>query len=79
MCVGKTYREEHDVGWLHGVLVGQAHQAVVDTAVELRLRRTPDREVPLERLVFKWLSIHKDLLLSLDVAVLFHDSTHGER
>ena len=74
-----TYCKEHDIGWLHGVLVGQTDKSMVDTTIEVCLRWTSDRKVPLERLIFQRLCINKDLLFGLDVAIFLHNATHGKR
>ena len=52
---------------------------MVDTALEVRLRRAPDREMPLEWLVLKWLRVDKYLLLRTDVLVLLHYPSHRQR
>lgn len=46
-----TYCEKHDVGWLHGVLIWQTNQPVVDASLEVRLGGPSDREMPLEWLI----------------------------
>ena len=74
-----TYGKEHDIGRLHGVLVGQTDQSMVNSTVEVGLRWTSDRKMPLEWLVFQRLSIDKDLLFGLDVAIFLHNATHGKR
>ena len=71
-----TYSEKHDVGWLHGVLIRQTNQPVVDASLEVRLGGPSDREMPLERLIFQWLCIDKDLLARPDVLEFFHYAAH---
>lgn len=52
-CPASSYCEEDDAGGLHGVLGGQHDPAVVDPAIEVRVRRPAHGEVPLEEVVLQ--------------------------
>ena len=73
-----TYSEKHNVGGLHGVLVGQTDESVVDPTIVIRLCRPSNREVPLERLVFKGFCVRENLLFRRDVLELLHYSLHRQ-
>ncbi len=47
------YRQENDVGRLHGIFRRKKNSAVVDAAFELRLGRPANCEVPLEQVVLE--------------------------